>query len=144
MVWSLHCSVGWSGIHIVQSSGLEFALFSEVVWSSHCLVGWSGVHIVQWGGLEFTLFSWMVWSSHCSLWWSGVHWGYQEFTLFCGVVWSLRCCVKDRVEVWSEYKWWSVEDSWFGWMWGPYVIYRLEMRSWPWNLKEKKEYYKLH
>ena len=62
--------------------GLELKLFSGMVWSSHCSVGWSGVHIVQCGdlelslfsggGLEFTLFSGMVWSSHCSVGGGGV------------------------------------------------------------------------
>ena len=44
---------------------LEFTLFSGMVWSSHCSVGWSEVHIVQWDGLEFTFFSGVYCSSHC-------------------------------------------------------------------------------
>ena len=150
MVWSSHCFVGlsivmWSGVHIVswgcrEWCGLEFTLFSGVVCSWHCSVGWSGVHIVQLDGLEFILFSGMVWSSHCSVGWSGVHivqWGSLKFTLFSEVVWSLYCCVKDRAGVWTEDIKWSVEDSWSGWVWGPRVIYRLEIRSWAWNLEEK-------
>ena len=31
----------------------------------------------------------------------------------------------------------SVEESWSGLVWGPSVIYQLELRSWAWNLKEK-------
>ena len=73
MVWS----------PIVQWGGLEFTLFSGVVWSSHCTVGWSGVHIIQLDGLEFTLFTVVVWSSvglprvHIVLW------GGLEFKLLC-------------------------------------------------------------
>ena len=55
MVWSSHCSVGWSGVHIVQCGDLELSLFSGMVCSSHCTVGLFRVHIVQWGGLQFTL-----------------------------------------------------------------------------------------
>ena len=58
-------------------------MFSEVVWSSHCSVGWSGIHFVQWGGLEFTLFSGVIWSSLSSAGCSRVYavvlkteWGY--------------------------------------------------------------------
>ena len=32
----------------------------------------------------------------------------------------------------------SVEDSWSGGVWGPRVIYRLEIRCWAWNLKKDK------
>ena len=52
------------------------------------------------GGLEFILLS--------------VKWGGLKFTLFSGVVWSLYCCVKDRVGVWTDDKWWSLEKSWSG------------------------------
>ena len=71
-------------------------------------MGWYGVHIVQWVGIEFTLFSAVILSSHCSVGWFGVHivlWGGLEFRLF----------FIDRVEVWSENKRWSVENSWSGW-----------------------------
>ena len=132
VVWSSHCSVGWSAVHIVQWGGLQFTLLSGGIWSSHCSVGGSGVHIVQRGGLEFKLFSGVVRSSNCSVEWSGVY----------IVQWSGVYAVVLKTEWRMEWRQMvkSVEDS----SWGPRVIHRLEIRSCPWNLKEKKKINKLH
>ena len=113
-----HCSVGRVEF-ILFSDFLDYILFGGLIWSSCGTVGLFSVHIVQWDGLEFklpcgfflelTLLSGVVWSSVFQ--WSGL-----KFTFFSGVVWNLYCCVKDRAGIWTEDKWWSVEDSWSCWV----------------------------
>ena len=147
---SSHCSVGWSGIHIVHLGDLELKFFSGIIW---------GVHIVQKGEMEFTLFTGVVWSLRCCVKEvGGMEW--RQIVKSVEDSWSgqmSRCCVgkewrqivKSVEDSWSGQmskrcvgKEWrqmvkSVEDSWSGWVWGPHVIYWLAIRSWAWNLKEK-------
>ena len=118
-------------LYVIYRDGLFTCIVYTQSIFSHCSVGWSEVHIVHWGGLEFTLLSYTlklfsyvrgvkflilkrIGEFSCSEFLYGL-----EFTL----LW--RQIVK------------SVEDSWFRWVWGPNVIYQLELRSWAWNLKEK-------
>ena len=101
---------------------MDLTLFSGLILSSHCSLEWWTLQ-GSLGGLEFTLFSGDVKSSYCSVGWSGVHavvlkteWGYG---------------VKTNGEVCRGF-------LRFGWIWGPSVIYRLQIRNWAENLKEKK------